>query len=107
MEGRPTSLREELGVDPLEAVFIHHPAGTLLWGITSLPSFFLFLPLYTNGNIWGQMLPDVFEAPVEDLQLFPAEVRQLDKVVQGLRFAGRQGQFSIGISSISCKRHTS
>lgn len=55
------------------------------------------------------MLPDVFEAPVEDLQLSSAEVCQLNKVVQALRSVGRQGQVSVsgGGSSISCKQHTS
>lgn len=51
------------------------------------------------------MVPDVFKAPVEDLQLVLAEVCLLNKVVQPFRPIGHQGQFSISCS-ISCKQHT-
>lgn len=101
LDGRHTSLREELGVDPLEGVFIQRSAGTSV-GIRSLLSFSASPD--TNGNVEGKTLPDVLKAPVENLQLFSAEACLLKKVVQPLRSVGHQGQFSI--SSISCRQHT-
>lgn len=102
LDEQHTSPREELGVDPLEGV---HSA--LRWDTpVGMISLLLFsASLDTNGNIQGKLSPDVFKAPVEDLQLFFAEVCLLNKVVQPLWSAGHQGQFSLS-SSISCRQHT-
>lgn len=89
-----TSLREELGVDALKSLLVYHAAGTLLLGRKHTHSrvnkvFQCYLtPIICRsgggGKVSEKSFTDVFESPVEDLQLFPAEVGLLNESVEPL-----------------------
>lgn len=112
-------MREELGVDAFKSLFIHHPTRTLLpnernRSVNGKHTGFL---MHTSNSIslhklWSvqiikkctnQTLTDVFESPVEDLQLFLGEVGLLYEAVDPLRSVTHRWQFVI-ITYVTCMR---